>query len=77
MSLIELTETELKSQLAQKLDKLTREQLLVTHQFISRIIAEELIEAVTQDWEQGKVSRAAIQKAIEAHRASKPYGNAH
>ncbi len=77
MSILELTETELKSQLAQNLDKLNREQLLVTHQFISRIIAEELVNAVTQDWEEGKVNRAAIQRAIEAHRAAKPYGNAH
>lgn len=77
MSILDLTEPELKSHLQQKLDALNREQLLLTHQFVARIIAEDLIESVTQDWESGKVNRAAIQKAIEAHRVSKPYGTAH
>lgn len=71
MSLFDLTETELKSNLQQKLNSLNREQLLLTHQFVARTIAEDLIEAVTQDWESGKVNRAAIQKAIEAYRAAK------
>lgn len=74
MLMSELTEKELKSQLIRELDKLNREQLLVAHQYISRIIAEELIGAVTHDWETGKVDRTAIQKAIEEHRAKNPYG---
>lgn len=74
MSVLELTETDLKSKLAKELDKLNREQLLLTHQFVSRIIAESLISAVTNDWEAGRVNRAAIQKVIDAHRAKHPYG---
>lgn len=73
MSVLELTETDLKSQLVKELDKLNREQLLLTHQFVSRIIAENLIDAVTNDWETGRISRSAIQKAIDAHRAKHPY----
>jgi hypothetical protein len=74
MSVFELTETDLKSQLVKELDKLNREQLLLTHQFVSRIIAESLVDAVTDDWEAGKINRAAIQKAIDEHRATHPYG---
>lgn len=72
----ELTEKELKSQLIQELDKLNKEQLLLTHQFLSRIIAEELIDAVTQHWESGKINRLAIQKAIDEYRARNPYKTA-
>jgi len=74
MSVLELMETDLKSQLVKELDKLSREQLLLTHQFVSRIIAESLINAVTHDWETGRVNRAAIQKVIDGHRAKHPYG---
>ena len=74
MSVLELTETDLKSQLVNKLGKLNREQLLLTHQFVSRMIAESLINSVTNDWEVGSVNRAAIQEAIAAHRAKHPYG---
>lgn len=74
MSVLELTETDLKSQLVNKLGKLNREQLLHTHQFVFRIIAESLISAVTNDWETGRVNRAAIQKVIDDHRAKNPYG---
>ncbi len=74
MSVLELTETDLKSQLVKELDKLNREQLMLTHQFVSRIIAESLINAVTNDWEAGRVNRAAIQKVIDDHRAKHPYG---
>lgn len=71
----ELTEKELKSQLIKELDKLDRKKLLTAHQFISRLIAEELIDAVTHDWETGKVNQAAINKAIDEHRANNAYGN--
>lgn len=74
MLIAELTEIELKSQLAKELDKLNKAQLLAAHQFIARIIAEELSDAVTQDWERGIVNRAAIQKAIDEYRAKHPYG---
>ena len=74
MSVLELTETDLKSQLVKELDKLNKEQLMLTHQFVSRIIAESLISAVTNDWEAGKINRAAIEKAIDEHRAKHPYG---
>ncbi|MDZ7292843.1 MAG: hypothetical protein ONB44_07235 [candidate division KSB1 bacterium] len=74
MSVMEMTEKDLRLRLAKELDKLDREQLLITHQFVSRIIAEALINAVTQDWEIGKVNRAAIQKAIDEYRARNPYG---
>jgi len=74
MSVLELTATDLKSQLVHELDKLNREQLLLTHQFVSRIIAESLFNAVTSDWEAGQVNRAAIQQAINTHRAKHPYG---
>lgn len=59
----ELTEKELKSQLIKELDKLDRERLLILLQFTSRLMAEELIDAVTHDWESGKVNRAAIKKS--------------
>jgi hypothetical protein len=74
MSVLELTEKDLKSQLANEMDKLNREQLLLIHQFVSRIIAENLIAAVTDDWETGTINRAAIQKAIREHRSKHPYG---
>lgn len=70
MSILNLTETELKSNLQQKLNSLNREQLLLAHQFVARIIAEDLIESVTQDWESGKVNGAAIQRAIAARRTA-------
>ena len=69
----ELTEKELRSQLFKELDKLSKEQLLIAHQFLSRLIAEELIDAVTQDWDHGKINRLAIQQAIAEHRARSPY----
>lgn len=74
MSVLELTATDLKSRLIQELDKLDREQLLLTHQFVSRIIAESLMNAVTDDWETGQVNRVQIQQAINVHRAKHPYG---
>lgn len=70
----ELTEKELKSQLIKELDKLDRERLLIVLQFTSRLIAEELVNAVTHDWELGKVNRAAIKKALDEHRTKNPYG---
>jgi len=69
----ELTEKDLKSQLVKELDRLNREQLLIAHQFVSRLFAEELINNVTQDWETGKVNRAAIQKALDQYRARHSY----
>jgi hypothetical protein len=69
----ELTEKELKSQLIKELDKLDRERLLIVLQFTSRLIAEELIDSVTHDWEMGKINRAAIKKAVDEHRARNPY----
>ncbi|MGH7456972.1 MAG: hypothetical protein ACRENG_36815 [bacterium] len=74
MSVLELTEQDLKTQLVQELDKFDREQLLMIHQFVSRLIAESLIKDVTKDWETGTIGRAAIQKAIRDHRAKQPYG---
>ncbi len=74
MSVLELTEKDLKSRLMNELDRLNREQLLLIHQFVSRIIAENLINAVTGDWEAGTINRATIQKAIHEHRAKHPYG---
>ena len=68
MLIAEWSETELKSQLVKELDKLNREQLLLAHQVISSIIAEDLVDAVTRDWENGKTSRAAIQKAVSEYR---------
>ncbi len=69
----ELTETKLKSQLVGELDKLNKEQLLAIHQMISRMIAEDLVDAVTEDWKSEKVDRSAVQKAIDAYRLLKPY----
>ena len=74
MSVLELTEQDLKSQLVQELDKFDREQLLMIHQFVSRLIAESLISDLTSAWEVGTVNRTAIQKAIRDHRAKHPYG---
>jgi hypothetical protein len=74
MSVLELTEKDLKSQLVNKLDKLNREQLLLIHQLLSRIIAENLVDSVTNDWETGAINRAAIQKAVREHRSKRPYG---
>jgi cell division FtsZ-interacting protein ZapD len=68
MLISEWSETELKSQLIKELDKMNREQLLLAHQVISGLIAEELIDAVTHDWENGKTNRAAIQKAVSEYR---------
>ncbi|MGH7494196.1 MAG: hypothetical protein ACREOO_17620 [bacterium] len=74
MSVLELTEKELKSQLFLKLDQLNREQLLLIHHYASRLIGENLTDAVTRDWEMGVGSRASLQKAIEEHRLKNPYG---
>lgn len=74
MSVLELTEKDLKSQLVSELDRLNKEQLLLIHQFVSRIIAENLIDAVTNDWDAGTVNRVAIQKALHEHRLKHPYG---
>lgn len=68
MLIAEWSETELKSQLVKELDKLNREQLLFAHQVISSIIAEDLIDAVTRDWENGKTNRASIQQAVSEYR---------
>ncbi len=64
---IALTEEELRTQLTQGLDKLNREQLLMTYQFISCLIAEELVNNVTQNWASGKVNRETIQRAVASY----------
>jgi len=68
-----LSEEDLKSQLIEEINKLGRDQLVVLHQFISRLVAEDLINSVSKDWENGQVNRESIQKAIEEHRKLHPY----
>jgi len=68
-----LTEEDLKSQLIEEINKLGRNQLVMLHQFIARLVAEDLIDAVSKDWESGQVNRESIQKAIEEHRKLHPY----
>jgi len=69
-----ITKQELKTQLVKNLDKFDEEKLLLIHQFVSTLIAEELIDSVTEDWESAKVNREAVQKAIQEHRKTYPYG---
>ena len=68
-----ITKQELKTQLVERLDKFDEEKLLLIHQFISTLIAGELIDSVTQDWDSKKVNRSAVQKAITEHRKNHPY----
>lgn len=68
-----ITKQELKTQLVEKLDKFDEEKLLLIHQFISTLIADELTDSVTQDWDSEKVNRNAVQKSINEHRKNHPY----
>jgi len=68
-----LSEEDLKSQLIEEINKLGRDQLVMLHQFIAHLVAEDLIDAVSKDWESGQVNRESIQKAIEEHRKLHPY----
>ncbi len=69
----EYSEQEIRTQLVQELNKLNEEKLIILRQFISRLIADDLIESVTTDWETGRVNHEAIQRSIEEHRAQHPY----
>ena len=68
-----LSEQDLKSQLIEEINKLGRDQLVILHQFISRLAAEDLIDSISKDWESGRINRESIQKAIEEHRKLHPY----
>ncbi len=69
-----LSDKELKSHLVKEIHKLDREKLLILYQTISRLVAEELIDAVSKDWETGKVNRQRIQEAIDEFRSDQPFG---
>ena len=70
----EITKQKLKTQLIEKLGVFDEHRLLMIHQFVSKLIADELVDSVSKDWESNIVDRQAIHDVINEYRNNYTYG---
>jgi hypothetical protein len=65
MSTSNVSKQDMKQQIIKNLDNFDEEKLISIHQFIARLVGNDLINSLSQDWENGSVNENAVRDAIE------------